>query len=270
MQIFIDSAKLHEIKEAKDAGILDGVTTNPSLMKKAIEEMKGTIDMKGYINQILKTSRGTRVSLEVFGKDYKSMVAQGKKLYRTFNPVAKNVYIKIPVNPSFTEEEPTQVDGIKAIKTLSNAGIPINTTLIFTPEQALLAAKAGARIVSPFAGRIDDYIRQQHGLDFDKTDYFPSYGWQDKGDVWNDNGIISGVHLVEQIVNIFDRYDIKTEVLAASIRNVRQMRECALVGAHIATLPFDVIKQILLHHKTREGQKKFLGDVVPEYERLVG
>jgi len=208
--------------------------------------------------------RGKSVSLEVTEFKADKMIKQGKALYKMFNPTAQNVYIKIPVNPSFPGEEGREAEGIQAIKELSKAKIPVNCTLIFTPEQALLAAKAGAKIVSPFAGRVDDFIRNNNGINFDKRDYFPSYGW----DKLEDNGILSGIDLVKQIVLIFKEYKIKTEVLAASMRNTRQVREAALFGAHIATLPLPVIKQLLVHYKTQEGMQKFTDDIVPSYAKL--
>lgn len=266
MKIFIDSAKLGEIKEAYDSGILDGVTTNPSLIKKAVEEMKKNgekVDMKDYIEKILKAVPKARVSLEVTEYSYDKMVEQGRKLFKMFDLVAKNVYIKIPANPSFEGEgeRGREFDGLRAIKTLSEDGIPINCTLVFTPEQALLAAKAGAKIVSPFAGRVDDYLRTLNNIPFEKSDYFPFQG----KDNLNDNGIVSGIDLVRQIVEIFKKYCIKTEVLAASMRNARQVREAALAGADIATLPFEVIKELTSHYKTREGMRNFTDDAIPEY-----
>src|SRR3989344_3438214 len=267
MQIFIDSAKLEEIKEAYESGILAGVTTNPSLIKKVVEEIKkrgDRIDMRDYIKKILLAAKKARVSLEVTEYEYDKMVEQGRRLFKMFNPVAKNVYIKIPSNPSFDGEKGREFDGLRAIKTLSGEDIPINCTLVFTPEQALLAAKAGAKIVSPFAGRIDDYLRTKNNIQFDKADYFPAEG----RDNLDDNGVVSGIDLVRQIAEIFNKYCIKAEVLAASIRNVRQAREAALVGADIATLPFEVIKELLSHFKTREGMRNFIDDAIPEYINL--
>ncbi|MBI2450482.1 MAG: transaldolase [Candidatus Nealsonbacteria bacterium] len=263
MKIFIDSANLEEIEKAYSSGILDGITTNPSLIKKAMEG-KSNIDMENHIKRILQVAKGTRVSLEVTEFTYDKMVEQGRKLFKMFNPVAKNVYIKIPANPSFEGEKNREFEGLRAIKTLSGEGIPINCTLIFTPEQALLAAKAGAKIVSPFAGRVDDYIRTLSNISFNKSDYFTAEG----RDSLNDNGIVSGIDLVRQIVDIFKRYNIKAEVLAASIRNARQAREAALAGADIVTLPFDVIKELMSHYKTKEGMKSFTDDAIPEYIEL--
>lgn len=271
MKIFIDSARIDEIEKAYSYGIIDGVTTNPSLLKKAVDKLQESgekITIAGYLKRILKTAKGTPVSLEVTEVKQDKMIEQGKKLYKMFNPVANNVYIKIPVNPSFPGEEGREFEGIQAIKTLSKAGIPVNCTLVFTPEQALLAAKAGAKFVSPFAGRIDDYIRINNNISFQKSDYFPAEGWDKNGEILEDNGILSGIDLVSQIVEIFSIYDLKTEVLAASIRNPRQVREAALAGADIATLPFGVTIQLLVHYKTQEGMKKFTDDVVPEYADL--
>jgi len=136
-----------------------------------------------------------------------------------------------------------------------------------TPEQALLAAKAGAKYVSPFAGRIDDYIRNQNKMQYAKSDYFPAEGLEKKK-VKDDNGTVSGIHLVEQCVDILQNYGYKTKVLAASIRNERQARECALVGADIATLPLEVIKKLTMHPKTYDGMQKFTRDIVIEYMKL--
>lgn len=271
MKIFIDSARLDEIEKAYGYGIIDGVTTNPSLLKKAVDKIQESgqkITISKYIKKILKTAKGTPVSLEVTENKQDKMIEQAKKLYKMFNPVANNVCIKIPVNPSFPNEEGRDFEGIKAIKTLSKAGIPVNCTLIFTPEQALLAAKAGAKYVSPFAGRIDDYIRSNNKIPFSKIDYFPAEGWDMEDQILEDNGVISGIDLIDQIVEIFYIYDIDTEVIAASIRNTRQARESALAGADIATLPYSVIMQLLVHFKTQEGMKKFTDDIVPEYAEL--
>ncbi|MAG08737.1 transaldolase [Candidatus Woesearchaeota archaeon] len=271
MKIFIDTAKLEEIEEAYSLGILDGVTTNPSLIKKIVDELKEKgekVDMESYITDILKAAKGTPVSLEVIGTSYEDMVKEGKKLFERFNPVADNVVIKIPVNPSTEDGSENVFDGIKAVKELSDAGIPVNCTLIFTPEQALMAAKAGAKFVSPFAGRVDDFIRANNKIEFEKTDYFPVEGIEKDGKVLDDNGVVSGIDLVSQCVEVLGNYGFETEVIAASIRNPRQAREAALAGAGIATLPFDVIKGLLAHSKTAEGMKKFVGDVIEEYNVL--
>ena len=273
IKIFIDSSKLSEINQAYDYGLLDGVTTNPSLIRAAVDDEKikgGSIDIEDYIKKILLLAKGLPVSLEVIGTDSEKMIYEGRRIYKLFNPIAKNVYVKIPVNPSTGLKSTKNFDGLKAIKTLSGEGIPINCTLIFTPEQALMAAKAGASFVSPFAGRIDDLIRSENNLEFKKTDYFPAYGEEKDGDILEDNGIISGIDLVAQIREIFDNYGIsETKVLAASIRNARQAREAALAGADIATLPMSVIEELLIHPKTIEGMKGFIKDIVPEYRDLL-
>jgi transaldolase len=271
MKIFIDSAKVSEIEEAFSSGFLDGVTTNPSLLKGAVDELKTRgeeLDLGRYIERILIAAEGTPVSLEVTEYTYQKMVEQARKIYERFNPIANNVYIKIPINPVFEGAEAGEFDGLKAIKELSGEGIPVNCTLVFSPEQALLAAKAGAAFVSPFAGRVDDFIRSQKGIQFKKPDYFPAQGiWTDEG-VLEDNGIVSGIDLVEQIVEIFLNYEVTAEVLAASLRNARQVREAALAGADIATLPLYVIKDLVSHHKTREGMEKFIADILPEYVEI--
>ena len=225
--------------------------------------------MEHYIKEILKICKGKPVSLEVIGTNYEEMVTEGKDLFKKFNSVAKNVYIKIPVNPCLEENCSSSSEGIKTIKTLSMKNIPVNCTLIFTPEQALLAAKAGAKIVSPFTGRVDDYIREMNRIKFNKEAYFPKEGFKKGKKILEDNGIVSGIDLVEECVKIFRKSKIKTKVLAASIRNTRQFREAAEVGADIATVPFSVIKKLLEHHKTAEGMKKFTEDIVPEYAGIV-
>ena len=271
MKIFIDSADLDEIQQGFDWGVVDGVTTNPSLLKKAVEKRVGAgeeVDLKAYITRILEVAKGTPVSLEVTEYSAEKMIEQGKRLHELFNPVAENVYIKIPVNPAFKNGGSTHFDGIQAIRALTASGIPINCTLIFTPEQAFLAAKAGAKFVSPFAGRIDDDLRKRAGMQFDKTDYYPTIGMEIDGMLLDDNGIVSGIELVEQCVEIIEHYEFDTEVLAASLRNPRQVREAALVGSHIATLPFGVIQDMLKHYKTYEGMELFTADIVPEYAAL--
>ena len=272
MKLFIDSADLEEIKQVADCGLLDGITTNPTLIKKALDKLKQKnkkINLEAYIKQILKTAKGKPVSLEVIGNNFEEMIKEAQILYKKFNPVAKNVYIKIPVNPCLEELCSLESDGIKAIKFLSNKNIPINCTLIFTPEQALLAAKAGAKVVSPFAGREDDYLREIARIKFEKEDYFPAKGIKKYKKILEDNGIVSGVDLIKKTKEIFLKQNMKSEILAASIRNKQQFREVVLAGADIATMPFSVIKSLLEHPKTLEGMKQFTKDVTKEYTKLV-
>lgn len=273
MKIFIDTADLDEIREAYSWGIVDGITTNPSLIRKAVSGLKdraqsATIDAQ--IRRILETAGGTPVSLEVIGTSEEAMVREGGILYDRFNDVAGNVVVKIPVNPSLEDGGGNAFDGLKAIRRLADRGIPVNTTLIFTAEQALLAAKAGAAYVSPFAGRVDDDLRARRDLKFGKSDYFPEEGLRDEEGALliEDNGVVSGIDLVAQCVRLFDLHELDCEVLAASIRNPRQAREAALAGAHVATLPFDVIQGMIHHRKTREGMAAFMKDVVPEYRAI--
>ena len=270
MKIFIDTANLEEIKKVAEYGILDGVTTNPSLIRAEVEKQKKEgkkINIEQHIKSILKLLPGKSVSLEVVGLDFKEMVKEGLILYKKFNPIAKNVYIKIPVNPCLEEVCDNSADGIKAIKSLSQKKIPVNCTLIFTPEQALLAAKAGAKIVSPFVGREDDYIREINRINFKKEDYFPAKGIKGK---LSDKGIVSGIDLIKECRAIFDQSKIKCEILAASIRNTRQFREAALAGADIITTPFTVLDALLKHHKTLEGVKDFTKDIFQDYAKLAG
>ena len=291
MKIFIDSAIVKEIKQVFSWGIKDGVTTNPSLMKKAVDAGAAK-DLEAYIKKILKSAGKTPVSLEVTETTAKGMIKQGRKIYKLFKPYG-NVYVKIPVNPAFKPGDKNHQDGIKAIKALKREGIPINCTLIFTPEQAYLAAKAGADFVSPFAGRIDDDLRKKAKLKFDKTDYYPAQGAIVKGKLQNDNGIVSGVHLVQACMEVMKKYKLKTKVLAASLRNPLQIAEVQSIKADIATIPFSAIiamrehpaliptvhfpkrkllkqstAKMLQHPKTFEGMKAFTADIVQEYVKL--
>jgi transaldolase len=269
MKIFIDSADIEEIKQAYDWGIADGVTTNPSLLRKALDERKDNeLNLKIYIGEILKASKGTPVSLEVTSKKAKNMVLEGVMLYRNFKSYSKNVVIKIPVSPATKEDSKVHFEGIKAIKELSDRKLNVNATLVFTPEQALLAAKAGAKYVSVFVGRMDDYILEKNGLKASKEEYFPAEGIMKKEEILEDEGIFSGIDLLSQCVEIIKKHELKSEVLAASIRNKRQVREAALAGAHIATIPFNVLKDILKHEKTLEGMKKFSEDTPEEYKKI--
>jgi len=296
MKIFIDTAELDEIKQACSWGVIDGVTTNPSLIKRAVDKRSRKITMEEYIKEILKTVPGP-VSLEVIAPKVDEMIEQGRLLYKKFSPYGE-VAVKIPVNPSMGEDS-LDFDGLRAIRELCKEDIPVNCTLVMTPEQALLAAKAGAAYVSPFAGRIDDYIRAKLGMkigvDFKKEDYFDyelltrasetkleentkrfnsvAEGYQSKGvkglvDLAQDNGIQSGVDLVAKILRIYRNYGYKTQVIAASIRNARQAREVAELGVDIATLPFEVIKEMIKHSKTAEGMRSFTADIVPTYEKI--
>lgn len=273
MKIFIDSANLDEIRNVFSWGIAEGVTTNPSLIKKALEYYKEkgkSFPMDEYILNILEAAgKGHPVSLEVLGIEENKMLEEAQLLYEKFNFVAENVVIKIPINPEIEENSQNTFDGIKVIRKLIEKGIPVNATLIMTPIQALLASKAGANYVSPFIGRIDDYLRSRASIKFEKGDYYPEEGLTVNDTILEDNGIVSGIDLLGSTKEIFDNYDIETEIIAASIRNVRQVREVAEVGAHIATIPFEVIKELLRHPKTMEGMINFLKDKVKEYEDII-
>ncbi|MCD6481828.1 MAG: transaldolase [Thermoplasmata archaeon] len=288
MQIFVDTADIEEIKEAKKWGIVDGVTTNPSLIKKAVEKLKsrGTeISMEEYIKEICKSVDGP-VSLEVKGITAEEMIREAETLHKKFNGVNNNVVIKIPVNTAMQEEDEI-FEGIKAVKQLESKGIPTNVTLVMNPTQALLAAKAGASYVSPFLGRIDDYIRDNLGIEHGKWDVFDGAllrkveeGMRnadgDDGERYkkmasisfSDDGIYDGIEFVESIVKIYRAYNFKTKIIAASVRNVLQVRKVAEMGVDIATIPFKVIKEMINHPKTIEGMKKFTQDVVEEYRAI--
>jgi transaldolase len=191
-------------------------------------------------------------------------------LFEKFNQVAGNVVIKIPVCTMNSKGEGNPFDGICAINGLYSEKIPVNATLIFTPEQALLAAKAGADYVSPFAGRIDDRIRRMAGIPFDKNDYFPKEGIEDSSshELVKDHGIFSGIDLVAQIMDIFHEYEMECEVIAASIRNPVQVSELASIGADIVTMPFEILKSMILNPGSAEGIDAFTGDLVDEYLEL--
>lgn len=208
MKFFIDTANIEEIKEGLKLGMVDGVTTNPSLIAK---EKKG---FDAVVREILKSVKGP-VSLEVVSMEAKAMFSEGKKLAR----LGENVVVKVPIC----------TEGLKATRMFADAGIAVNQTLIFSPLQALMAAKAGARYVSPFVGRLDDIAHD-------------------------------GMELVEQIISIFDNYGYEAEVIVASIRHPRHVLDAALMGADIATIPFKVIAQLAKHPLTDKGIEMFLDD----------
>lgn len=209
MKFFIDTADLDEIKEANDLGVLDGVTTNPSLCAKI-----GVADFEGHIAKICNLVDGD-VSAEVVSTEYDEIVSEARHLAE----IADNVVVKVPLIK----------DGIKAIKTLSDEGIRTNCTLCFSATQALLAAKAGATYISPFIGRLDDISSD-------------------------------GMQLIADVVNIYENYGYETEVLAASIRHPMHVLESARLGADVATIPLNVIEQLLHHPKTDSGLERFLDD----------
>jgi len=272
MDIFVDSADVEEIKEAMESGVIDGVTTNPSLIKRASEK-HNVEDMKKYIGQIFALVNDLPVSLEVTETTLDAMRSEAHKLTRLFKK-HKNLVVKIPINPSSEHSDRESFDGLKLIKELSAQGISVNCTLVMSPEQAVLAAKAGATYVSPFAGRIDDYIREKalhmrKDKDWRKHDYFPAKGVKKNGKVAEEEGIVSGVDLVEEIVKIFENYGFKCKVLAASARNPREVREFMLAGADVVTLPFIVLKELTGHYLTVEGVNAFAEDTVEEYKELL-
>jgi transaldolase len=208
MKFFIDTANILEIKQGINLGMVDGVTTNPSLIAR---EKKG---FEAIVKEILDVVDGP-VSLEAISLDAPGMVKEGKKLAK----LGENAVIKVPLT----------TEGLKATRILATEGIRVNQTLIFSPLQALLAAKAGAAYVSPFVGRLDDVSHD-------------------------------GMEIVDQIITIFDNYGFETEVIVASVRHPRHVLEAALMGADIATIPFKVIAQLAKHPLTDQGIDTFLSD----------
>jgi transaldolase len=213
MKIFIDTADLKEIKELASWGILDGVTTNPTLLAKSGRSFQEVID------EIFDLVDGP-ISLEVLSEKADDMIKEAKQIISKIpQKYRKNVAIKIPMTP----------EGLKAVKALCKEGIKTNVTLIFSANQALLAAKAGATFVSPFIGRLDDNGQE-------------------------------GMHLIEEIMEIFCNYDIETEVIVASIRHPIHVIEAARLGADIATIPPDIIRKMTKHPLTDAGIQSFLND----------
>ena len=209
MKFFIDTANPAEIRKACDMGMVDGVTTNPSLIAKENR------DFRSLIEEICQIIEGRPISLEVVSLKAEGMIEEGRALAK----IGDNAVIKIPMT----------TEGLKAIKVLVGEEIKTNTTLVFSPTQALLAAKAGTTYVSPFIGRLDDISQ-------------------------------TGMDLIEQIVTIFGNYGFDSEVIVASIRNPIHVLEAALIGADIATIPYKVIEQLVHHPLTDIGIDKFLAD----------
>ena len=208
MRFFLDTANLEELKAGVRWGVVDGVTTNPSLLSK---ETGNYLDNLKEICSIVKGP----VSAEVVKLRFEEMVEEGRSLAK----IADNIVVKVPIN----------WEGLKVIKKLSSEGIRVNVTLFFSPNQAWLAAKAGAAYVSPFIGRLDDISQE-------------------------------GMELIHQIVAIFDNYEYETEVLAASIRHPVHVVQAALAGADIATLPYNILDKLLNHPLTDIGADKFRKD----------
>lgn len=218
MKFFIDTANLDQIKEAEALGILDGVTTNPSLMAK--EGITGEKNIKNHYKEICKIVTG-HVSAEVISVDYEGMIKEGKEL-AALDPL---IVVKVPMTKA----------GIKAIKHFTKQGIKTNCTLVFSVGQALLAAKAGATYVSPFLGRLDDV----------STD---------------------GLNLIAEIRQVYDNYNFKTQILAASIRHTMHIVDCAKIGADVITAPLSAMEGLFHHPLTDIGLEKFLSD----YKKLNG
>ncbi len=272
MRLFLDTAHLEEIKEAVSWNIVDGVTTNPSLIRQAILSLHssgGKLDVESYIKKIMaQVGRMCPVSLEVAGRATDEMVAQGLALHEKFNQVAGNVVIRVPVCTVAPGGEGKPFDGLAAIQALADEKIPVDATLIFTPEQALLAAKAGAEYVSLFVGRVDDRIRARSSIAFSPGDHFPAGGM--KSDLNPDQtlteyGLASGVDLVSRTVEIFEQYEIECEVIASSLSNAIQVREVAEAGADIASMPFAILKSMITHPGTAAGIEEYSRDLVQEY-----
>ncbi|HGY11767.1 MAG TPA: fructose-6-phosphate aldolase [Desulfobacterales bacterium] len=208
MKFFIDTANIDQIKDANDMGMVDGVTTNPSLIAKEDGEFKE------IIAEICKIVKGP-VSAEVISLEYDGMITEARDLAK----IADNIAVKIPMT----------VEGLKAVKTLSDEGIKTNVTLVFSALQALMAAKAGATFASPFVGRLDDLAQE-------------------------------GMGLIEEMVQIYANYDFDTQIIVASVRSPLHVLDSALLGADIATIPYAVLKKLASHHMTDKGIDAFMAD----------
>lgn len=208
MKFFIDTANITEIKKASEWGLVDGVTTNPSLVSK-----EGR-DFKDLMKEICSIVDGP-VSAEAVSLDADGMIKEARELSK----IHKNIIVKLPMT----------LEGLKAVKTVSKEGIKTNVTLVFSPTQALMAAKAGATYASPFVGRLDDISQ-------------------------------NGMELIDQIMTIYENYDFATEVIVASVRHPVHVVEAALMGVHVATIPFKVMEQLSKHPLTDIGIDRFLED----------
>lgn len=208
MKFFIDTASIKEIREAATMGILDGVTTNPSLAAKE------TAPYRQILEEICRIVPGP-VSAEVIATEVDGMLREADDLIK----IADNIVIKIP----------TTLEGLKAIKALHDRGVKTNATLVFSPSQALLVAKAGANYVSPFIGRLDDISQE-------------------------------GMQLIEEVVQIYENYPFDTEVLVASVRHPMHVVQAAMIGADVVTMPFEVITKLIKHPLTDIGLEKFISD----------
>ena len=208
MKFFVDTAVVAEVRELNDLGLIDGVTTNPSLI------LKSGRDITEVTREICSIVKGP-VSAEVTATDYEAMMREGRTLAR----IAPNICIKLPLT----------LEGLRACRTLTGEGFKTNVTLCFSANQALLAAKAGATFISPFIGRLDDIA-------------------------------VDGMELIREIRRIYDNYGFQTEILAASIRTVNHVRDAALAGADVATIPAATIKALVNHPLTDKGLEQFLAD----------
>lgn len=208
MKFFIDTGDVGEVREAQAMGLLDGITTNPSLIAKSGRKYRDVVvEMCEIVNG--------PISAEVLATDYDAMMAEAREWHK----VHKNVVVKLPLIS----------DGLKAVRTCRSEGIRTNVTLCFSPNQALLAAKAGANYISPFIGRLDDISE-------------------------------TGMELIEKIVTIYNNYNFETEVLVASVRNPTHVVDAAMLGADVCTIPFSVLQQLVKHPLTDVGLKKFIED----------
>lgn len=208
MKFFIDTGDVGEVREACAMGLVDGITTNPSLIAKSGRKYRDVVmEMCELVNG--------PISAEVLSTTYDEMMSEAREWHK----VHKNIVVKLPLIP----------EGLKAVRTCKNEGIDTNVTLCFSPNQALLAAKAGARFISPFIGRLDDISE-------------------------------TGMELIEKIVTIYHNYDYQTEVLVASVRNPTHVVDAALLGADVCTIPFSVMLQLVKHPLTDVGLKKFVED----------
>ncbi|MGC9178068.1 MAG: transaldolase family protein [Conexivisphaera sp.] len=268
MRVFLDSGDIDEIREAISWGVVDGVTTNPTLMREALSR-RGGADIAGYVEEVLRAAGpGRPVSLEVMSTRAEDMVREGMTLYERFNPIAGNVVVKVPVNTRGIEEG--DAEGLRAMRELSSSGVPVNATLIMTPAQAALAAAAGARYVSPFLGRVDDYVRAALGIPFSKGDHLnieSLRAWLGRRAAEGDrtamdvnSGILGGAELVRAVRRIFEAQGLRSEIIAASIRNPRQAEEALEAGAHVITVPMGVLRGMMRHPKTEEGVRIFAED----------
>jgi len=271
MKLFLDSANIDEIKELNKYGLIYGVTTTVKSIKRYVQKEEEDINLKKYMKSMLKINRKIPFFFDINDINKETFLKNGKNLYEELRKHymfirISNLYMNVPIDFSFSYVP--DFNGLRMIRNFKENKIPVNASLITKPEQALLAAEAGAKFVTINIGDVDDFIRKSSKVKFKENDYFPAQGLKKRGKVIEDEGIVSGIDLVYECVALFKERKNGCKIIVSDIRNSKQLREAMFTGADYVSAPYSLIKEGLHHDQTVKSLISYTRNVFEDYLNL--